>query len=185
MRVRANRPSSRVTVAAGLLLIAGGACAPAWADDELLGIYVGGAVGPSQQNFDQHVFDVHGSPAGFKFDLGIRPLPVVAAEISYIEFGRGYAGANSADTNAVGVFALGYLPIPVIDVYGKLGLAESRTTAEGANFSFHSSEANVAYGAGVGAHWGNLGARLEYERYHVSHSNDMGMASIGVTWTFL
>ena len=184
MRTTGSDPIIRVIAVTGLLLAAG-AGKPARADDDLIGLYLGGSVGAAQQNYDPHVFDAHGSPTSYKFELGVRPLPIVAAEVSYIDFGRAYGGINYADTNAVGVFALGYLPIPLIDVFGKLGLAESRTDAHATNFSFHSSEANVAYGAGVGTHWGNFAVRIEYERYEVSHSNDMGMASAGVTWTFL
>ena len=85
----------------------------------------------------------------------------------------------------MGAFALGYLPVPLIDIFGKVGLAEARTDAQAPQFSFHHAGANVAYGAGVGTHWGRFGLRIEYERYQVSHSNDTAMASAGVTWTFL
>jgi hypothetical protein len=155
----------------------------AWADD--IGLYLGGALGSTQQNYDGYVFDAHGAETGYKFALGIRPLPILAAEVSYIDFGRAFGGINYADTNAVGVFALGYLPIPLLDVYGKVGLADWRTNAQSPFLSFHRTGADVAYGAGIGTHWGPFGARIEYERYDVSHSNDMSMASVGVTWTFL
>ena len=114
-----------------------------------------------------------------------RPIDLLAAEVSYIDFGRAFNGINYADTNAVGAFALAFLPIPLVDVYGKVGLAEWRTDAQSPGFGFHRTGANVAYGAGVGTNWGDIGVRLEYERYEVSHSNDMGMASIGVVWAFL
>jgi hypothetical protein len=154
------------------------------ADD--IGVYLGGSLGAAQQNYDPDVFDAHGSATGYKFALGIRPIPVVAAEVSYIDFGRAFNGINYADTNAVGIFALGFLPIPVVDVYGKIGLADWRTDAQSPfQGGFHRTGADLAYGAGVGTHWGAFGARLEYERYEVSHSNDMGMASVGLTWTFL
>lgn len=157
--------------------------AAAHADD--IGVYLGGALGATQQNYGVEVFDAHGSQTGYKFALGIRPIPIVAAEVSYIDFGRAFGGINYADTNAVGVFALGFLPIPLIDIYGKVGLAEWRTNAQSPFFGFHRTGADVAYGAGAGTQWGRFGARIEYERYEVSHSNDMGMASFGLTWTFL
>ncbi|HEY3809313.1 MAG TPA: outer membrane beta-barrel protein [Steroidobacteraceae bacterium] len=156
----------------------------AHADD--IGVYLGGSLGAAQQNYDPDVYSVHGSETGYKFALGIRPLPIVAAEASYIDFGRAFNGINYADTHAVGVFALGFLPIPVVDVYGKVGVADWRISAQGPFFQgFRRTGADLAYGAGAGTHWGSFGARLEYERYEISHSNDMGMASLGLTWTFL
>jgi len=150
------------------------------------GVYLSAAIGDAQVNDDPTLFDAHGSQTGYKFALGVRPIDLLAAEVSYIDFGRAFNGINYVDSYAVGAFALAFLPIPLLDVYGKVGLAEWRTDAQ-SPFSggFHRSGANVAYGAGVGTSWGRLGARLEYERYEVSHANDMGMASVGVVWTFL
>ncbi len=149
------------------------------------GLYLGGSFGSAQQNFDAATFDAHGSPIGYKFALGFRPIDLLAAEVSYIDFGRAFSGINYENTNAVGVFALGFLPIPVLDVYGKVGLAEWRTTAQSPTLGFHRTGANLAYGVGAGTGWGRLGARIEYERYRVSHSNDTAMASVGLTWMFL
>ena len=158
---------------------------PTAARGDDIGVYLGGSLGSAQQNYDADVFDAHGSQTGYKFALGIRPIPIVAAEVSYIDFGRAFSGINYANTNAIGAFALAFLPIPLIDLYGKVGLADWRTDAQSPFLGFHRTGANLAYGAGAGTTWGRLGARLEYERYEVSHSNDMGMASVGVTWTFL
>jgi hypothetical protein len=157
--------------------------AAARADD--IGVYLGGSLGAAEQNYDGDVFDAHGNQTGYKFALGIRPLPILAAEVSYIDFGRAFSGINYADTNAVGVFALGFLPIPLVDIYGKVGVADWRTDAQSPFLGFHRTGADLAYGAGAGTHWGRFGARIEYERYEVSHSSDMGMASVGLTWTFL
>lgn len=170
----------RTAAAASALLLA--CTAVARADD---GVYVGASIGQAQQNYDAAVFDAHGSQTGYKFAVGIRPINLLAAELSYIDFGRAFGGIDYADTNAVGAFALAFLPIPLVDVYGKVGLAEWRTNAQSPGLGFHHSGADVAYGAGAGFSWGRVGARLEYERYQVSHANDMGMASVGLTWTFL
>jgi hypothetical protein len=175
--------SSRYAVLAAGALLASAAGAPLPAAED--GLYLSGALGAAQQNYDLAIFDAHGSQTGYKFALGFRPIDLLAAEVSYIDFGRAFNGINYADTNAVGAFALAYLPIPLLDVYGKVGLAEWRTDAQSPGFGFHRTGANVAYGAGIGTSWGHLGARVEYERYEVSHSNDMGMASVGVVWTFL
>jgi len=160
-----------------------GACG--FASGAETGLYLGGSFGSAQQNFDAATFDAHGSPLGYKFALGFRPIDLLAAEVSYIDFGRAFSGINYENTNAVGVFALAFLPIPVLDVYGKVGLADWRTTAQSPFLGFHRTGADVAYGVGVGTSWGRFGARIEYERYQVSHSSDMAMGSLGLTWVFL
>ncbi len=157
----------------------------ATADDIDVGLYLGGSLGDAQASYDADVFKVRGDNTGYKFALGWRPISLFAVEASYINFGRSYGGINYADTDAEGLFAIGFLPIPLLDVYGKLGVAEWRTDAQSPYLAFHRTGADPAYGAGVGAHWGNLGARLEYERYDVSHANDMALTSIGLTWQFL
>lgn len=176
-------PGTEITIRGAALAATLFACTGiARAED---GLYVGASLGQAQQHYDAAVFDAHGSQAGYKFAVGIRPINLLAAELSYTDFGRAFGGIDYADTNAVGAFVLAFLPIPLVDVYGKVGLAEWRTNAQSPGLSFHHTGADVAYGAGAGFSWGRVGARLEYERYQVSHANDMGMASVGLTWTFL
>jgi hypothetical protein len=167
----------------GLLLATLALSATAAAEDT--GLYLGGSLGESQQRFDATTFDVNGNDLAYKFALGYRPFKVLAAELSYVGFGRAYGGIDFADTDAIGVFAVGFLPIPVVDVYGKVGMANWRTDAQSPFHSFHRTGTDVAYGFGAGTSWGSLGARIEYERYQVSHANDMALASVGLTWVFL
>src|SRR6202162_2698472 len=100
---------------------------PTAARGDDIGVYLGGSLGSAQQNYDADVFDAHGSQTGYKFALGIRPIPIVAAEVSYIDFGRAFSGISYANTNAVGAFALAFLPIPLIRISGNVGLAAWRT----------------------------------------------------------
>ncbi|HEY6450963.1 MAG TPA: outer membrane beta-barrel protein [Steroidobacteraceae bacterium] len=174
-----SRPKASPFLATLALL----ASVPAAAADT--GFYAGGSIGSSQQKFDTSTFNVRGDETGYEFSLGFRPLSVLGAELSYTNFGRAYGGINFANTDAEGLFAVGFLPIPVVDVFGKLGVAQWRTDAQSPFLSFHRTGANVAYGFGAGTSWGNLGARVEYERFEVSHASDMGLATIGLTWAFL
>ncbi|MBS0365915.1 MAG: hypothetical protein JSR67_08850 [Proteobacteria bacterium] len=83
-------------------------------------------------------------------------------------------------------FLLGFLPLPVpfIDVFGKAGLA--RWGLSGSNsggvalFSFSNHGTEFAWGAGVGAHLGNVGARLEYERFRIPQTNGARVFSLVV-----
>jgi hypothetical protein len=148
------------------------------------GFYIGGSLGDSMQQFDDSTFDVHSATTGYKFAAGWRPLSVFAAELDYTNFGRAYSGINYANTDGTGLFALGFLPIPMVDLYGKLGVVDWRTDAQSPFFGFHRTGTDLGYGFGAGTSWGSIGARVEYERYEVQHANDMGLASVGLVWTF-
>jgi len=148
------------------------------------GFYIGGSLGDSMQQFDDSTFDVHSTTTGYKFAAGWRPLSVFATELDYTNFGRAYGGFDYADTDGVGLFALGFLPIPVVDLYGKLGVVDWRTDAQSPFLGFHRTGTDLGYGLGAGTSWGSIGARIEYERYEIQHASDMGLASVGLIWTF-
>ena len=162
-------------------------CIPAGAalgDDTLTGFYVGGDVGQSKERFNDTIFDVTASDTGYKVTAGFRPLDIVAGEVNYVSFGRANGGVNYADTDGIGVSGLLFLPIPLIDVYGRVGLFNWRVDANSPGDSFHRTGSDLAYGAGAGAHWGNLGARLEFEKFQVAGAKTLQLDTAGVTWTF-
>jgi hypothetical protein len=107
---------------------------------------------------------------------GLRHTAVPAARagiVQYVDFGRIHAGSGSiggqggitaVDAKAGTLFALGYLPLPVpfLDVYGKVGVAR-----------LHETTTEI----------GSLAIRAEYERIGAGGENP-SFASLGVTWTF-
>jgi hypothetical protein len=149
------------------------------------GFYIGGDLGRSSESYDPYTFNAYGANVGYDIAVGYRPFDALAGELNYTSFGRATAGENYVDTNAVGLFALGYLPVPVVDLYGRLGLADWRSGATSPGLSFTRTGADVAYGLGGGMHFGSIGVRVEYTRFTVSHANDIDLASIGLTWSLL
>jgi opacity protein-like surface antigen len=119
---------------------------------------------------------------------------------------RGAPGSTtaSADVKMSGAAAFGmlYLPVPVVSLYAKAGLARLQTTSNVALFlpgvgtctinnpncawfSRRNSVTNAGLAAGAGAQL-KLGAwalRAEYERFNVAGGNP-GLASLATTWTF-
>jgi hypothetical protein len=200
-----------------LLLTLGmtGASPRALADD-LLGLYVGAAVGESHvrtakqingdTGYDFHFDRQHGA---WKVVAGLRPISQLGVELEYIDFGNpsaglsntGLGGLSKADQKVVTVFGLGYLPLPVpfLDVYGKLGIARLQTattevsptpscpagftSCNPTTFNIADSSTNFAYGAGIQGKIGSLAIRAEYERINAS-GGDPDIFSLGVTWTF-
>ena len=112
---------------------------------DLLGLYVGGAAGRSDVRMDQALtgttHDVHEHDTGWKALIGIRPLPLVGAELEYADFGQPHffqrppeatplppfpAGTTGTlHSKAESLLGLLYAPIPYrfLDVFTKLGVA--------------------------------------------------------------
>jgi hypothetical protein len=149
------------------------------------GFYVGGDMGRANVAYDPYTFNLSGPNVGYDLAVGYRPFDALAGELSYTSFGRATSGPYYVDTSAVGLFALGFLPVPVVDLYGRLGLADWRTGANSPGYSFTRTGADVAYGVGGGMHFGSITVRLEYTRFTVSHANDIDLASVGLIWTLL
>ncbi len=131
------------------------------------------------------------------------------AELEYIDFGNPGTGVTDtfsgaltqARAKAATLFGLGYLPLPVpfLDVYGKLGVARLQTgLTEISPLPFcpvgvtpciqtisNQTEwgTHFAYGAGVQGKAGSFAVRAEYERISASGFNP-DIFSLGATWTF-
>jgi len=187
-----------------------GVSTTAFAEDTL-GFYIGAAAGESDVRLDRSLTstlnDVSEHHSGWKAILGIRPLPIVGAELEYLDFGNpSYTSGASptitsgvVDAKAGALFGMVYAPIPVpfLDVYGKLGLTRLHNTANGeisglfcpAGFAncgliaVNRTNTDLGYGAGVQFKFGAAAIRAEYERIN-SSIGDPDMASLGLTWTF-
>jgi opacity protein-like surface antigen len=200
---------------AGIVLGTAAISTRGWADAPL-GFYLGAGVGQAHvrnsaeivgdTGFDYSFDQTH---AAWKAIAGIRPLAALGVEAEYFDFGNadgpavgGFGGLSRASSRAGALFGVGYLPIPLpfLDVFGKLGIARARTTATeigpipfcpaGAPCASQPTplylsqwSTALAYGFGVQAKWGALAARAEYERIAVSAGNP-DLFSLSVTWTF-
>ena len=193
--------------------------------DNLLGMYVGGSVGQSNVRASQLDFigpyppnpspapvSVSKSATGWKVFAGLRPISLVGAELAYTDFGHpmaaqapptGFGLAYNARLRAKATTVFGVLyapiPIPILAVYAKAGVARLQTSVDAAG-AFgcwtplqcaaypvtvyrDQTDARVAYGAGIQAKLSAIGIRLEYERIGASEG-DPTLLSLGVTWTF-
>src|SRR6267378_1840320 len=96
--------------------------------EDLLGLYVGGAAGKAQvEATAPYVPNFHESHAAFKLLAGIRPISLVGVEIAYDDFGHPnrHNGFLATDVSMKGesVFGVVYLPVPIVDIFLKAGLA--------------------------------------------------------------
>jgi hypothetical protein len=187
-----------------------------------IGLYVGVGVGVS--NVDNNNYDYpygynggfHDKDAAWKVLVGVRPVPLLGAEIQYMDFGSGHGsngfyGPNDyydygpfSHPKAEVLYGVGYLPLPLpfLDVYGKLGVAHLQT-----NISYQTCTATVpaadgglncintttsridqtnthfAFSAGVQTHFQEFAFRAEYERIESSYGNPSAFM-LSATWTF-
>jgi OOP family OmpA-OmpF porin len=157
--------------------------APAFSVDK--GFYLGAALGQSESGVRSGNFNFKDRDQGYKLIAGIRPLSLLAVELNYVDLGTASVGGVQARTKAADGFALVFLPIPLVDVYGKLGYVSWKTDASAPAFSLHTSGSDLAYGAGVQVHFSSLSARLEYEAFDAQTAAKPTLLSLGVTYTFL
>jgi len=200
-------------VVSGLVLMTGAVFDTASADN-LLGFYAGAGVGVSTVRSDDSYVPGYGDydhdhHTAWKAIVGIRPLPIVGAELEYIDFGHPGGDNNYYDEysnygpdshpRAIAAFAVGHLPLPVpfLDIYGKAGAARLHTNVngfdsgncysegacDGAAMSQSRWDTRFAYGAGLQTRFWGLSVRAEYERIS-SPYGDPDLLSVGATWTF-
>jgi opacity protein-like surface antigen len=189
---------------------------------DLLGLYVGGSVGQSEvaENVPNPIVAnpeiVHvpvPESATFKEDytafkvmVGLRPLPLLGAELSYMDFGHpaGSLFAKPADASMRGESAFGvvYLPIPMVDVFVKAGAAHIQSTVTGfapngipdnicvvgvpcgtSPIRQDRNSTNFASGGGVQFKFDAWAVRAEYERFNFAGQSPY-LASLGLTWSF-
>jgi hypothetical protein len=215
---------NRISVAL-LTIIALGASTSALAGNPL-GAYIGFGVGASNVGNNYNYGNGYGYGCGpyvcyggdygtsvvsWKVMAGIRPLPIVGAELEYIDFGSAngnngyynnyyYYNANSHPKATI-LYGMGYLPLPLpyLDVFGKLGVARLQTNQTSyvnpmgggvcnypcVPFSTDINQTNdkFAYGAGVQFRWQDFAFRAEYEGISSNYGNPAAV-SISATWTF-
>jgi hypothetical protein len=122
---------------------------------------------------------------------GVRPLNWLAAEMDYIDLGSGSStttsgGSAHADGSALAAYAVGFLPIPlpVVDVYGKAGLARWKLNGDINSLvspgSLSTKGTEFAWGIGVQAHISMIGARLEYENFNIPNTSGAKVTSLSV-----
>jgi hypothetical protein len=169
---------------------------PATAADT--GLYVGAGYVRAQVNnvFGTTDYNFKIDDNAWKAIVGFRPVPFFAAEANYDDLGHQshvlLGGSNPyahADARAFDIFGVGLIPLGAVDIYGKAGGARWTLSGntEGPNdslFALNRSGTSFAWGAGIQAHWGPLGGRLEYEHFQMPYTDGARLFSADATFTF-
>ncbi|HUN72791.1 MAG TPA: hypothetical protein VMU52_10795 [Steroidobacteraceae bacterium] len=169
---------------------------PATAADT--GLYVGAGYVRAQVNnvFGTSDYDFKIDDNAWKAIVGFRPIPPFAVEADYVDLGHqsqsllgGYNPSGHADARAFDVFGVGLLPLGPVDLFAKAGgarwtLSGGLQGPDSTLFALNRTGTSFAWGAGVQAHWGPLGGRLEYEHFQMPYSDGARLFSADVTFTF-
>jgi hypothetical protein len=186
------------------------------------GLYVGGAVGEATLRSGNvpylqallgttpAAFSAH--DAGWKAVIGVRPISFAGAELEYIDFRRVHGSIpgtflignvqGDLHSNAAALFGVAYLPLPVplLDVYAKAGVARYQTSDKFSSgplscrepllcivgpvsYGIDRTDARFAYGVGTQVKLSAFAIRAEYERI-AANGADPDLVSLGLTWSF-
>ena len=128
---------------------------------------------------------------GLKAIVGFRPLDSFAIEANYIDMGETQMSIAAAPQNtlsiesdALSVSAVGPIALPLVDLYGRLGVTHWETEASVIGASHKESGSDPTYGAGAQFRVGSFALRFEYERFELDEDSS-DLVSIGFTYTFL
>jgi len=170
--------------------------------------YIGVQAGQADLRDDS--IDFHHRDAGWTAAAGVRPIPYLGAEISYVDLGGthdyGYCDVycySGSDywTRGGAAFGVLYLPLPmsIAELYGKAGAARLQTHTVGvttpscylsapcpdfySEYGIDRTNTAFAWGAGAQLHWWNLAFRAEYEQFQTQGGHP-SLASVGIFWTF-
>ena len=152
-------------------------------------VYFGAGLG--QGNADVSASDLSVSSfdkkdLGWKVFFGGRFLSSIGAELDYIDFGKPSGSGVEVHNKALAGFGMFYLPLPlpVLDVYAKAGLARVSSDLQVSANSFNTKDTKLAYGAGVQLKFGSFAVRGEYERFKVD-STKPSMLTVAFSKSFL
>ncbi len=160
------------------------------------GLYAGAGITRAQ------VTDIFGPDSDLRIDntswkafLGFKaPLIPIGVETEYADFGSqtrhfGFV-QGEAEAKAFAAFAVGWLPVPVpnLDVFGKLGAARWQLdggTTYPSLFQLDDRGTQLAWGVGLQMHFQNVAVRGEYEGFSISNTNGARVYSVSAAYYFL
>jgi Outer membrane protein beta-barrel domain len=181
------------------LAVLAACCATGAASAADNGFYLGLGAERSDFNFEGALDN---SDTGLKLIGGVRLLDSFGLELDYTDHGKAsvpsgivcaaIVGENCPDTSRIGAkttaaYAVGFLHFPLLDLFGKAGLARmdgKLTTPNQPDFSFKDNDTDLAWGLGAQAHFGSLAVRAEFEQFKLFGEKLRGI-SASLVYTFL
>ena len=157
------------------------------------GFYLGAGLTQSETSVSVDGLEESFDDNAFKFIVGFRPLDWLALEANYIDLGTVDFDDGSGvtiDSKAITASALFIKEFQVVDIYARLGMANWDSDFNVEDLGTVSDDGwEPTYGVGIGAHFGSLGLRAEWERFSADAldeiDTDVDTISLSFTYTFL
>ncbi len=171
--------------ATGALALAAG---PAQAGVPGADLYLGVGIGRSNADVsaaDLGELEFDKKDTAWKVFFGGRFLKFAGAELDYIDFGKPSGGNAELKYKGLAGYGLFYLPIPlpVLDVYLKGGLARVKYDGTATSGGISAKDTKFAYGAGLQLKFASFSIRGEYERFKAEGSKP-SLLSVGFSKHF-
>jgi hypothetical protein len=149
------------------------------------GLFIGGSLGYATTDVSKDSYNFDDNDVGYKifggYNFGVIPLLDLAVEGSYVDFGQASSSQQDLEVTGWDLFGLAALNLGPIGVFGKVGQIWWNSDS---NINvLDDSGNNMAYGVGVRFQIESFGIRAEYEYFDLDSTN-IGMFSVGVSWTF-
>ncbi len=150
------------------------------------GIYIGAGYAQSEYGLDDPGnVDFDDEDGGYKLLVGWRPIDNFGVEVNYIDHGDATIGDARLGAETLSGFAVGYLALPVVDLFAKAGATSWQVDARSNGLSVDEDDLDFAWGVGIQARIWSLGARLEYEQFPIVDDEKLDTISLSFTFTFL
>jgi len=150
------------------------------------GIYLGAGYVQSEYGFDDPGdVDFDDEDGGYKLIAGWRPVDNFGVEVNYIDHGDATVGDARIGAETISGFAVGYVALPVVDLFAKAGATSWKVDARSDRLSFDEDDLDFAWGVGIQARIWSIGARLEYEQFPIVDDEKLDTISLSFTYTFL
>jgi OmpA-OmpF porin, OOP family len=155
------------------------------------GFYLGAGITQSRwdaDNFD--VGDLDDEDNSWKAIAGYRFHPNFAVEANYIDFGEASAPATppaarfDAEAKGFALYAVGTVPISMVDLYAKAGAARIDGEGRFGDLGFQDDATEFAYGAGIRLRLQKFGIHAEYEKFDTDVVGDLDLITLGATYSF-
>ena len=143
------------------------------------GFYLGAGITQTEFDIDRRFGSGELDDNSFKIIAGFRPLNWLAVEANYIDLGGDFdEDGVSIDTTAITVSALLLAEVGIIDLYARASAWPTGMTDVGVSTAWASVDDDgwePTYGVGIGAHFGSIGIRAEYEMFSADAFDESGL----------
>ena len=157
------------------------------------GFYIGAGIGNTfysseVQDAINQAQEISENSTAWKVFAGYHLYKFLGVEGGYRSFGNISTDINNvtyeSKTAGWDLEALGVFSIAIIDLFAKAGVMFSSTDESAGDESTDNTDTNFLWGLGVGAHFGPIGARLEWESIVVDSPTNISMVSLSGTFGF-